>query len=48
MVAIMRPGHHGSMENALNARPRRFRVLGWAVLFPVVMCLCFVCRDCPS
>jgi signal transduction histidine kinase len=43
MVAIVRPGHHGSMESVLNARPRRFRALGWAVLFPVVMCLCFVC-----
>jgi hypothetical protein len=31
------------MESVLNAVPRRLRVLGWAVLFPVVMCLCVVC-----
>jgi signal transduction histidine kinase len=31
------------MESVLNALPRRLRVLGWAVVFPVVMCLCFVC-----
>src|ERR1700722_14000147 len=43
MVAIMRPGHHGSMESVLNVRPRQLRALGWAALFPAVMCLCFVC-----
>jgi len=43
MVAIMRPGHHGSMESVLNVRPRQFGALGWAALFLAVMCLCFVC-----
>jgi signal transduction histidine kinase len=31
------------MESVLNALPWRLRVLGWAAVFPVVMCLCFVC-----
>ncbi len=33
----------GYMESVLNALPRRLRALGWAALFPVVMCVCFVC-----
>jgi signal transduction histidine kinase len=43
MAATLRAGHHGSMESVLNVRPRQFRALGWAALFPAVMCLCFVC-----
>jgi signal transduction histidine kinase len=31
------------MESVLNALPRRLRALGWAALFPAVMCVCFVC-----
>jgi signal transduction histidine kinase len=30
------------MESVLNALPGRLRALGWAALFPVVMCVCFV------
>lgn len=43
MAAALRAGHHGAMESVLNVRPRQFRALGWAALFPAVMCLCFVC-----
>ena len=43
MVALVRAGHHGYMESVLNALPRRLRALGWAALFPAVMCVCFVC-----
>jgi DNA-binding NarL/FixJ family response regulator len=43
MVAAVRAGHHGCMESVLNALPRRLRALGWAALFPAVMCVCFVC-----
>ena len=30
------------MESVLTAVPGRLRALGWAALFPVVMCVCFV------
>ena len=32
----------GCMESVVNALPRRLHALGWAVLFPVVMLVCFV------
>ena len=32
----------GCMESVVNALPRRLHALGWAVLFPVLMLVCFV------
>ncbi len=43
MVAVPRAGHHGCMGNVLNAPLRRLYTSGWAALFPVVMCVSFVC-----
>lgn len=33
----------GCMDGVLKALPRRLRALGWAALFPAVMCVCLVC-----